>query len=76
MLARARVADEARREQQASGSASMLIVCGRCGQVLGMLCAGHVFIKHHHREIVADRIVAIKCEECGQVWRAIDSQPG
>ncbi len=72
MLARARVADEARREQQANPS--MLIVCGRCGQVLGMLCAGHVFIKHHHREIVADRIVAIKCEDCGQVWRAIDSQ--
>jgi hypothetical protein len=52
-----------------------LITCPVCGQVLGMLCAGYVAIKHEGREIVAERIRAIRCERCAAIWEPpIDKQ--
>lgn len=47
----------------------MLIYCRHCGNCLGMLCAGHLAVKHRGREIVADLPRSILCERCGWVWR-------
>ena len=56
----------------------MLIRCS-CGRILGEWVAGCVAIRHQGREIVADHVVAIRCERCGEVWRqqdVVDNQAG
>lgn len=54
-----------------------VIRCTNCDQVLGVLCAGHVAINHHGREVLADHVVAIRCERCGRIWKPtpLDNQP-
>lgn len=45
-----------------------LIRCSSCNHVLGMYCADGVAIVHRGREILAEAIVAIRCE-CGELWK-------
>ena len=48
-----------------------LIHCS-CGRILGELVAGCVAIRHQGREVLADHVVAIRCERCGAVWKQQD----
>ena len=53
---------------------SKLIHCTACDRVLGMYCADGVAIVHRGREILAEHVIAIRCE-CGAIWKPkLDSE--
>ncbi|MHB1131670.1 MAG: hypothetical protein ACYC4L_04710 [Chloroflexota bacterium] len=51
-----------------------LIRCASCDHVLGMYCADGVAIVHRGREILAEKVIAIRCE-CGVVWKPEPESP-
>lgn len=39
--------------------------CAKCGKTLGVRDGGHLFVRHHDREIVAPVPCEVRCEKCG-----------
>lgn len=39
-----------------------------CGNTLGTLLAGLLYLKHRGREVVSPLPHSIRCEKCGRTW--------